>query len=127
MRLILSFLVALLLSLPSYAQEVVQLRNGKQIAGTIVIDDQKSSEGFWIKSLETGGTYFIAWSQVPVREKSRILERPASSNAEMMDGVRIVTSSSRLVLGVLVDRSGNLVLPVPENVSDLPQTILHDL
>ncbi len=114
-------LLVLLLCCNSYswAQDVVQLRNGKNVVGTIVIDDQKSSEGFWLKSLETGGTFFIKWSQVPSREKNRILDKPTSSNAQVMDGVRIVTSSSRLVLG---DSTGALIDPVPESVSELNDT-----
>lgn len=124
MRSISSLLIIFLCcSSSSWAQDVVQLRNGKKVSGTIVIDDQKSSEGFWLKSMETGGTFFIKWSQVPSREKSRILDKPATTNAEIMDGIRIVTSSSRLVIGVLVDSTGALIEPVPDSVSELNDTI----
>ncbi len=107
----------------SHAQDVVQLRNGKQVCGTVIIDEQKSSDGFWVKNLQTGGTLYIKWTQVLSHEKHRLLEQPATATIGLMDGVRIVTKSGRFILGVLVDNTGIVSDPVPDSVSALPATI----
>lgn len=107
----------------AHAQDVVQLKNGKRLSGTVIVDEHTSAEGFRFRSLETGGTIFVKWSQVPSREKQRLLAKPAMATEELVDGIRIVTTSNRFVLGVLVDATGAAMEIIPATVSGLSDTV----
>jgi tetratricopeptide (TPR) repeat protein len=103
------------------AQDVVHLRNGKVLSGTIVFDAD-SKAGFTLRRWDTGGEVFVKWSQVPDAEAYRIRTRVTGTDGEvaaedMIDAVRIVTNMQRELLGVIQsERDGNISIKTLEGV-----------
>lgn len=95
---LISFLV---LAATVHAQEVVRLRSGKHIAGSVRIDEV-DKEGFRVERWDTGAVVYIRWTQIPEAERCRLLGKPAETSAAgvFIDGVRILTTT-REVIGLL--------------------------
>src|SRR5262245_2287590 len=93
-RLATGFALTLFLGSVAAAQDVVHLRSGKVLSGTIVFEGDAKA-GFTLRRWDTGGEVFIKWSQVPDSEAYRIRTRAANpdsdtSDEETIDAVRIV-------------------------------------
>src|SRR5262245_38973869 len=90
-------LIAVLASRAS-AQDVVRLKNGKHLSGTVVVDPT-NKESFKLVRWDTSATITILWSQIPESEKRRLLNRgvdlpaPSLAKGETIDGIRVVTGS----------------------------------
>jgi hypothetical protein len=99
------------LSSTSWSQEdVIRLRNGRILVGSIEID-HKVPDGFTVTQWDTGGVLWIRWHHVSDDEKDRLLRRPRPSWAStaLLDGVRLLNSSGEL-LGLLVRESYSEIL-----------------
>jgi tetratricopeptide (TPR) repeat protein len=110
---------------PAAAQDVVRLRSGKVLSGTVRLDEG-DKEGFRLVLWDTGGTIYVRWSQLPEAEKNRLLGRSAPDSGapqlELLDGIRVLTPT-REEVGLLVredaqqilikTRHGRAPVPVP--------------
>lgn len=94
------------------AQDVVRLRSGKVLSGTVRMDET-DKEGFRMVLWDTGGTLYVRWSQLPEAEKNRLLGRPVSDagapRLELLDGVRVLTPT-REEVGLLVREDAQQIL-----------------
>jgi tetratricopeptide (TPR) repeat protein len=91
------------LSLADSDVDVIRLRSGKILSGSIQ-RDESTKEGFALRSWETGGTVFVLWSQLTPEEIDRVLNRssaPAKAALDAVEGIRIHTPL-RTVVGVLI-------------------------
>lgn len=83
--------------------DVVRLRSGKVLSGSIHLDES-TKEGFALRSWDTGGTVFILWAQLTPAEIDRVLNRstlPARPSVDVVAGVRVHTHA-RTVVGLVV-------------------------
>jgi hypothetical protein len=88
--------------------DVVRLRSGKILSGSIQ-RDESTKDGFALRSWETGGTVFILWSQLTPAEIDRLLHRsalPPKSSIDLVEGIRVHTPA-RTVVGVLDREDGD--------------------
>jgi hypothetical protein len=95
------------------AQDVVHLKNGKVLSGTIVLEGDTKA-GFMLKRWDTGGEVFVKWTQVPDAEAYRIRTRVAASDGdsaseELIPAVRIVTNTQRELIGVIQSEKDGIV------------------
>jgi len=106
------------LSTVAAAQDVVRLRNGRFLSGTIQIDEA-DKDGFKVQRWDTGGTIFVRWSQIPDAEKNRLLNRTADAGPvlDLIDGVRALTAT-REEVGLLVREDANQVLIKTKNAKN---------
>lgn len=85
---------------PAYTQDVVRLKNGRTLSGTILEEGDRRA-GLRIRLWETGGTISVAWEQIPEAEKRRLLDLGERVGAdplgEKIDGVRVITSTRELI------------------------------
>ncbi|MBI2899598.1 MAG: hypothetical protein HYY17_05395 [Planctomycetes bacterium] len=114
MRSTAAFLLSLAIAGPALAQDVVRLRNGRHIGGTVVIDETDQN-GFKVIRWDTGGTVYVLRSQVTEYEWTRLRSAPADAQGDALEGVRVVTTANREVIGVLVDAAGTAVTPLPKS------------
>jgi tetratricopeptide (TPR) repeat protein len=125
-----AFLLVLAAAPPGAAAgdpDVVRLKNGRFLSGTIQIDES-DKEGFKVQRWDTGGTLYVRWSQIPEAEKNRLLNRSTDTGPvlDLIDGARALTAT-REELGVLIREDAQQVLiktknsrtPVPVPVSAL--------
>lgn len=110
MRSTTTFLAVLTLSATAFAQDAVQLRSGRYIAGIVQIDEA-DREGFKIQRWDTGVSVYVRWSQLPETEINRLLKKTvvAGPVGEMLDGLRIITTN-REVIGVLAKEDAQQLL-----------------
>ena len=83
--------------------DMVRLRSGKVLSGSIHLDES-TKDGFALRSWDTGGMVFIRWTQLTPAEIDRVLNRtvlPARPAAETIPGIRVHTHA-RTVVGLLV-------------------------
>jgi tetratricopeptide (TPR) repeat protein len=85
----------------AWAQDAVKLRNGKTVAGKILLSDS-DKEGFSVERWDTGATIYIKWTQIPEGEKLRLLNKNNESTVptvvgDILNGVRIITASREIV------------------------------
>jgi len=83
--------------------DVVRLRSGKVLSGSIHLDES-TKDGFALRSWDTGGTVFVRWDQLAPAEIDRVLNRsalPLRPSVESISGIRIHTHA-RTVVGLLV-------------------------
>lgn len=104
-----------------FAEDVVKLRNGRHITGTVVIDESDPN-GFRIILRDTGGTVYIRKDQVPEQEWYRLRVRPQEVQGEQLEGIRILTTSDREHVGILVNAQG-APLPFPTDKEQFETTI----
>jgi len=104
------------------AQEVVKLRNGRTISGTVVIDESDQN-GFRVVLWNSGGTVYLLKSQVSEQEWNRLRRRPVETEGELFQGVRITTTSGREYLGLLVNAGGATITPLPLAKEQLDVTV----
>jgi hypothetical protein len=127
-RFTLSFSFVVILSSVAAAQDVVHLKNGKVLSGTIVFEGD-SKAGFMLRRWDTGGEVFIKWNQIPDAEAYRIRTRVASPDSEvaaedMIDAERIVTNMQRELLGVVQNetKEGLISIKTIEGVQQTTKT-----
>ncbi len=112
------------LAAPASAQEVVRLRNGRTLCGTLVFEGDAKS-GFTLKRWDTGGSVFILWSQLPDSEASRIRNRGAGASdaggGDLIDAVRILTSNRELVGIVTATEADTVTLKTRDGVQKVPK------
>jgi hypothetical protein len=126
--------MAWLLALGVLAQDVVQLRNGRTIAGAVHVD-KADTAGFTVEPWETGGRVHVLWDQVPPGERIRLLglEKPlAKGYSDRVEGV-LVRTPARDVFGVTVKEEAGILhvrtnrgvvqIPLKAVVSRLPVEI----
>jgi len=130
-RLIASFALVAAMAATAAAQDVVRLRNGRVLNGTIVLDGDLKV-GFTLKRWDTDGAVFIRWNQIPDAEALRIRTRLSgasddSSGADLIDAVRIVTSSQRELVGVIIaDRDDRIEIKTREGTQATPRAaVVH--
>src|SRR6185503_13661125 len=90
--------------------DVVRLRSGKVLSGSIQLDES-TKDGFALRSWDTGGTIFVRWTQLTPAEIDRVLNRsvlPPRPSADLIAGVRIHTHA-RTVVGLLVREDSDRV------------------
>ncbi len=123
-RVILAALVVSFAASTADAQDVVRLRSGKHLCGSILIDEG-GKDGFLITLWDTGGTVFVKWSQVPEGELRRLQNKsaaaPTAAVGDIIDGIRVITSS-REVVGVLVSESDQ-TLSIKTAANTSPTTV----
>ncbi|HKS17279.1 MAG TPA: hypothetical protein VJU16_08200, partial [Planctomycetota bacterium] len=112
-RFIAGFVLVGFLGSVAAAQDVVHLKNGKVLSGTIVLEGD-SKTGFTLRRWDTGGEVFVKWTQVPDAEAYRIRTRVAApegdaATEEMIDAVRIVTNAPRELIGVILSEKDGIV------------------
>lgn len=95
------------------AQDVVHLKNGRVLSGSIVFEGD-TKIGFTLRRWDTGGEVFVKWTQVPDAEAYRIRTRVAAPTAEtatedLIDAVRIVTNTDRELIGVIQSEKDGLI------------------
>lgn len=102
--------ILLACALSAGAQDVVRLRNGRHVAGTIAIKPG-DAEGFEIQRWDTGATLYVRWSQIPEAEKNRLLNKTieAAPAGDFLDGIRVLTAT-REVVGILVKEEATQLL-----------------
>ncbi|HEX7897714.1 MAG TPA: hypothetical protein VF950_08125 [Planctomycetota bacterium] len=124
--------VGLLALAASPEEDAVRMKNGRVLAGKMIIEDS-DKDGFKVRSWDSDATVYVKWTQIPDAEKNRLLGRspdaaaaPASA-IPMIDGIFVVTTN-REVTGVLVredagqyliktkDAKSPLVVPKNANV-----------
>ena len=105
-RATLALSLVLALSAAAAAQDVVRLKNGRFLAGTVTLDEA-DREGFKVQRWDTGSTLFIRWAQISDTERLRLLNKaPETGPAlETLDGVQAITQT-REVIGILVKEDG---------------------
>ncbi|HXG63056.1 MAG TPA: hypothetical protein VNO22_16915 [Planctomycetota bacterium] len=112
-----ALLALLAAAAPASAQDVVRLRSGKVLSGTVQIDEA-DKDGFRLVRWDTGGTIYVRWSQLPEPEKNRLLGRSApdasAPQLELLDGVRILTAT-REEVGILVREDAQTILVKTRN------------
>src|SRR6059036_3860536 len=96
-RLIASLALVAAMAASAAAQDVVRLKNGRTLSGTIVLDGDLKV-GFTLKRWDTDGAVFIRWNQIPDAEAFRLRTRISGGSEEaggpeLIDAIRIVTSS----------------------------------
>src|SRR5947207_7498440 len=98
------------LSAAAAAQDVVRLRSGRFVAGTVTVDEG-DKEGFKVQRWDTGAVVVVRWAQITDTEKLRLLNKTpeAGPTVEMIDGVQAITSS-REVIGILKGEDANQLL-----------------
>jgi hypothetical protein len=90
-RLSLFCLTSFFVSTADAQEDVVRLRSGKYVSGTIVID-KSDREGFTLLRWDVEGKVYVRWSQIPESERNRLLHKSGSSlSAQELDGVVAVT------------------------------------
>ncbi|MHC4608355.1 MAG: hypothetical protein ACYTAF_15700, partial [Planctomycetota bacterium] len=106
-RAALGIAILLLIAQAAQAQDVVRLKSGKILSGTIMRDEDMT-DGFRMRLWETAGVIHVRWNQVPEMEKLRLL---GLSNVpttevlgEMIDGVYLMTEI-REVIGEIVEET----------------------
>ena len=109
--LVASFALVAALGSVASAQDVVHLKSGRVLSGTIVFEGDAKT-GFTLRRWDTGGEVFIKWSQVPDSEAYRIRTRSANPDADaaaedLIDAVRIVTPERELI-GIVVSEKGGV-------------------
>lgn len=104
------------------AQDVVKLRNGKHVTGTVDIDPTDQN-GFTVIRWDTGGKVYVLWTQVTPYERHRLENKPLDQDTlgEEMDGVHIVTTS-REMIGLLLSGGGTVLVP-PGGKEQLEMTV----
>jgi tetratricopeptide (TPR) repeat protein len=112
-RALLSIALAAGMASAVFAQDIVKLRNGKTVAGKVVVTDS-DKEGFTIERWDSGGSLYIKWTQIPEDEKLRLLNKTneaavPSSVGDTLDGIRIITAS-REIIGVVKSEDAQQVL-----------------
>jgi len=123
--------LVLVLAATAAAQDVVRLRNGRFVAGTLTIDEA-DKEGFKVQRWDTGSTVIVRWAQITDAERLRLLNKApdAGPSVEMIDGVQAITQT-REVIGILKGEDANQLLikskesktPVPVPKSGLLRPI----
>lgn len=103
----LSRAIAILLFIAAVAQdisgEVIRLKNGRVLVGTILEDEEKS-EGFRFLPADKDSPIFLMWSQISAADRERLQgggTAPDTAEADLIDGVRIITNI-RIVEGVVL-------------------------
>lgn len=91
------------------AQEVVRLKNGRFVAGTVAVDES-DKEGFKVQRWDTGSTLYVRWAQITETERLRLLNKTpdAGPTFETIDGVYALTQT-REVVGILVKEDANQI------------------
>ncbi len=110
-RAFLTLVAACAAASPAAAQDVVRLKSGKVVSGTLQIDET-DKEGFKVQRWDTGGTLYVRWLQISDPEKNRLLNRaPAEIGpaVDLIDGVSVLTDN-RMEVGVLVREDANQIL-----------------
>jgi tetratricopeptide (TPR) repeat protein len=105
-----AIVLVLVLAATAAAQDVVRLRNGRFVAGTLSIDEA-DKEGFKVQRWDTGSTVIVRWAQITDAERLRLLNKAPDmgSSVEMIDGVQAITQS-REVIGILKGEDANQIL-----------------
>lgn len=124
-RIALSIALVAFIGSVAAAQDVVHLKNGKVLSGTIVFEGD-SKAGFMLRRWDTGGEVFIKWSQIPDAEAYRIRTKVASPDSEvaaedMIDAERIVTNMQRELLGVVQNETKDGLISI-KTIEGLQQT-----
>jgi len=87
-------------------EDAVRLKNGRVLAGRMIIEDG-DKDGFKVRSWDSDATVYVKWTQIPEAERNRLLGRSPDVSAApaslipMIDGIFVVTTN-REVAGVLV-------------------------
>ena len=71
-RATLALFLTLAFSAAAAAQDVVRLKNGRFVAGTLAIEES-DKEGFKLQRWDTGTTVYVRWAQIPDTERLRLL------------------------------------------------------
>ncbi|HLF92805.1 MAG TPA: hypothetical protein VJB14_05045 [Planctomycetota bacterium] len=98
------------LSAVAAAQDVVRLKNGRMVAGSLAIEES-DKEGFKLQRWDTGATLYVRWAQITDTERLRLLNRAPEAGpvVETIDGVQALTQT-RVVIGILVREDANQIL-----------------
>ncbi len=109
-RAMLALSLVFALSAAAAAQDVVRLKNGRMVAGTLAIEES-DKEGFKLQRWDTGATLYVRWAQIADTERLRLLNRAPEAGPvlETIDGVQALTQT-REVVGILVKEDSNQVL-----------------
>lgn len=93
----------------AWAQDAVKLKNGRHVAGTVVLNEN-DKDGFTVQRWDTGAPVYIRWTQVPEAERNRLLNITVDAGPAgvVLDGVRVVTTGRELV-GLLVKEDATSV------------------
>lgn len=108
------------------AQDVVRLRNGATLTGSVSLDGDGKS-GFTLKRWDTGGSIFVLWSQLPDSEAYRIRNAAMGSAAGaeavgvLIDAVKIVTSSREIIGVVTAEDAQNVSVKTKEGIQQAPK------
>jgi len=102
-------LVAFLLlsATTAFAQDVVRLRSGKFLSGTVALVS-KDADGFLIELWDTRAVLYVKWDQVPGSEKDRLLNVPPPPVEVLLEGA-IVSTPYRLLRGLVVKEDASVV------------------
>jgi hypothetical protein len=130
-RLIPSLALVAVMAATAAAQDVVRLKNGRVLNGTIVLDGDLKV-GFTLKRWDTDGAVFIRWTQIPDAEAYRLRTRISgtsedASGVDLIDAVRIVTSGQRELVGVIVaERDDRIEIKTREGTQATPRAaVVH--
>lgn len=114
--------LVLALSAAAAAQDIVRLRSGRIVAGSVAIDET-DKEGFKIQRWDTGSQIYVRWAQISDTERLRLLNRAPETSGptiEMIDGVQALTQS-REVIGILKSEDAiQLLIKTRESKTPVP-------
>jgi tetratricopeptide (TPR) repeat protein len=121
-----SLAFVVVLATAASAQDIVHLRSGKVLSGTILFEGDAKT-GFTLRRWDTGGEVFIKWSQVPDSEAYRIRTRSANpdseaANEELIDAVRIVTPERELIGIVMSEKGGVTQIKTIDGLQSTPKS-----
>jgi len=109
------------------AQEVVRLKNGRVLSGTLSFEGDIAA-GFTLKRWDTGGSVFILWSQIPDSEASRLRNRGTGPDsgigAGLIDGVKVITGTREITGVVTSSDAENVTLKNKDGTQKVPRSAI---
>jgi hypothetical protein len=105
-----ALLAALLACAGGGGDDVVKLRNGRIVVGSVSIGET-AKESVLVRPWDSDSSLVLRWDQLAAGEQGRLLAAtaPARPNAEKVDGIRVITFS-RIVEGVLIREEADRLL-----------------